>query len=54
MAFNAAGRHLTGQGARTQPTKRGVRTRYLAATITGGFHVPSPGGRTDGDSVFGQ
>ena len=27
---------------------------YFAATIAGGFQVPSPGGRIDGASVFGQ
>jgi hypothetical protein len=27
---------------------------YFAFTIPGGFHVPSPGGRIEGGSVFGQ
>ena len=31
----------------------GVRL-YFDATIAGGFQVPSPGGKTDGGSVFGQ
>jgi hypothetical protein len=28
--------------------------RYFAATMPGGFHVPSPGGRIDGGVSFGQ
>jgi hypothetical protein len=32
---------------------RGIH-RYFAATITGGFHVPSPGGKIDGGVSFGQ
>jgi hypothetical protein len=27
---------------------------YIDATIPGGFHVPSPGGRIEGGSVLGQ
>ena len=27
---------------------------YFTATIPGGFHVPSPGGRIEGGSGFGQ
>jgi hypothetical protein len=27
---------------------------YFAVTITGGFHVPSPGGKIDGGVAFGQ
>ena len=27
---------------------------YLDATIAGGFQVPSPGGKIDGGSFFGQ
>jgi hypothetical protein len=28
--------------------------RYFAATSAGGFQVPSPGGRIEGGSFFGQ
>jgi hypothetical protein len=29
-------------------------SRYCATITAGGFHVPSPGGRIEGGSVFGQ
>ena len=31
-----------------------IFVRYFAFTMPGGFQVPSPRGRTDGASVFGQ
>jgi hypothetical protein len=31
-----------------------IREGYFATAIAGGFQLPSPGGSTDGGSVFGQ
>ena len=44
LHFGSTGLHLRSMGL----------VLYLAATSAGGCHVPSPAGRIDGGSVFGQ